>query len=62
MKQPYMSIAARIAVDLDLFNHIASSPRAATSSQLASASGGNEVLICESIGSTVLLLSDKYLS
>lgn len=40
-----MSIAARIAVDLELFKHITNSAGVITSSQLASASGGEETLI-----------------
>jgi hypothetical protein len=45
--QPYISIAARIAVDLDLFKHITTGYSTVTSSQLASASGGEELLICK---------------
>ena len=63
MQQPYISIAARIAVDLDLFKHIASSPSAVTSSQLARASGGDQTLICESNGiNRIMKVSDKHLS
>lgn len=45
--QPYISIAARMAVELELFKHITSSADTITSSQLASASGGEETLICK---------------
>ncbi|KAJ4359631.1 uncharacterized protein N0V89_000186 [Didymosphaeria variabile] len=43
--RPYISIAARIAVDLDLFKFIAASNSVITSEQLALASGGDKVLI-----------------
>jgi hypothetical protein len=46
--KPYVSIAARIAVDLDLFKHIVEHPHGVTSQKLASVTEGDEVLICES--------------
>jgi len=45
-EKPYISIAVRIAVDLELFQHISSAPGAVSSAQLARESGGDKVLIC----------------
>ncbi|KAI1126591.1 putative O-methyltransferase [Nemania abortiva] len=42
---PFMAIAARIAVHLDLFKHIANHDAPVTSDELASLSGGEELLI-----------------
>lgn len=43
--KPYISIAARIAVDLDLFKRISTSHETVTSDQLALETGGEKVLI-----------------
>ncbi|KAI0514347.1 putative O-methyltransferase [Xylaria bambusicola] len=42
---PFLAIAARIAVQLDLFKHIASHDKPVTSAELASLSGSEELLI-----------------
>ncbi|KAI0480021.1 putative O-methyltransferase [Xylaria cf. heliscus] len=42
---PFIAIAARVAVQLDLFKHIASHNEPITSDKLASLSGGEELLI-----------------
>ncbi|KAI0410007.1 putative O-methyltransferase [Xylaria palmicola] len=42
---PFVAIAARVAVQLDLFKHIASYGKPVTSDELASLSGGEELLI-----------------
>ncbi|PVI03456.1 sterigmatocystin 8-O-methyltransferase [Periconia macrospinosa] len=43
--KPYTTIAARIAVDLNLFHHISSAPGGTTSKQLADLTGADELLI-----------------
>jgi hypothetical protein len=45
--QPYDTMAARIAISLNLFEHIATCNRETiTSKELAVITGGEEVLIC----------------
>ncbi|CAI6261928.1 unnamed protein product [Periconia digitata] len=43
--KPYTTVAARIAVDLDLFNHICAASGDVTSKQLANLTRGDELLI-----------------
>lgn len=45
MEQPFLAIAARIAIGMDLFRIISVRDGPITSKELASSSGGEELLI-----------------
>jgi hypothetical protein len=47
LSKPYTTVAARIAVDLDLFKHISSAGDNITSHELVSLTKADESLICK---------------